>query len=284
MPLLPYVDIPEPLQYALPPVERLWYEGSLQLLQKPLLSVVGSRHMSPYGKGVVDMLIKPVAAAGVSIVSGLAYGIDAQAHRAALAAEGTGIAVLGSSLTRVYPAAHYGLARQLVSQGGLLLTEYEEGQPVYKTHFLARNRIIAALSPVLLVIEASDRSGTFSTVRAALDLGKEVCVVPGDITRVQSQGVNRLLKEGARPVTSPEDIVALYQLSLPLSSTQEKVNSLTGSAATLYVYISQGVQTNDELVQKTGWSIATVRATLSVLELEGLITSRFAQWQITSSS
>jgi DNA processing protein len=282
MPLLTAGDIPSALLNTYPPVESLEYQGDISLVGGSLLSVVGSRHMSSYGKAVLEKLVAPAAAAGLGIVSGLAYGVDAEAHRVTLRAKGRGIAVLGSCLQSVYPAAHTGLAAQLVQQGGLLLSEYRPGRPVYKTNFLARNRIIAALAPVLLVIEAGERSGTFSTVRAALDMGKDVCVVPGDITRSQSQGVNQLLKEGARPITEPEDILSLFQLSLPVTSNAEKASSLTGSAATLYAFISHGITSVDDLAVMTGWDIATVRATLSTLELDGLITSRFAQWQIIS--
>lgn len=267
-----------------PPPDVMYGQGSTEALVKPALSVVGSRKMSKYGEVVLNLILPPLIRAGLVIVSGLAYGVDAAAHRCTLEHGGVGIAVIGSSLDRLYPPMHSRLASDLVEKGGLILSEYPPGTPGFKGHFPARNRLIAALSPVLLIIEAADPSGTFSTARAALDMGREVCVVPADITREQSNGTLRLLKEGARPVSCAEDIIALYQLSLPIQIQPPLRPALTGSPATLYAFISQGVNSADALMQETGWSISTVQALLSVLELDGYITFGTSQWQIISSS
>lgn len=273
---------PSGLQHAKPPPEQLYIEGQVVALGKPTVGVIGSRRMSEYGSLVLNRILPPLVRAGLAVVSGLAYGVDAEAHRVTLAHQGTAVAVLGSSLDRVYPQAHWGLARRITGQGGALVSEYPPGTPGYKGHFPARNRLIAALSQVLLIIEAADPSGTFSTARAALDLGKEVCVVPADITREQSNGTLRLLKEGARPVSSAEDIIPLYQQTLPFQVTQQLRPALTGSPATLYGCISRGVATADQLARETGWPISQVQAALTVLELDGYITLSYSQWQIIS--
>ncbi|HSI20536.1 MAG TPA: DNA-processing protein DprA [Verrucomicrobiae bacterium] len=272
---------PPSLKEARPIPESLYYNGSLDALSRPLISIVGSRKMSTYGSAVLQALVPPLVQAGLVVVSGLAYGVDAAAHRCALDHGGTGIAVIGSSLDQLYPASHTSLADKLVRSGGIVLSEYPPGTPGFKFHFPRRNRIIAALSPVLLIIEAADPSGTFSTARAALEMGKEVCVVPADITRGQSNGTLRLLKDGARPVSCPEDILSLYQMQLPLLAKEPLQPALTGSPATLYASISHGLTSVDALAQDTGFNIATVQALLSVLELDGYITYRQSQWQTT---
>jgi DNA processing protein len=261
----------------------MYMEGDAAVFQHQSLSVIGSRKMSAYGAAVLRLLLPPLVHMGLIIVSGLAYGVDAEAHRITLEHQGRGIAVLGSGFDRIYPRAHVGLARQLVERGGVLLSEHPPGTLAFKGHFPARNRLIAALAPVLLIIEAAEYSGTFSTARAALDLGREVCVVPADITREQSSGVLRLLKDGARPVTCAEDILALYQLTLPIEARTPLRPALTGSLATLYACISQGATVVDTMTRATGLTIATINALLSVLELDGYITYRQSQWQIISS-
>lgn len=265
-----------------PPPAELYYQGDLAVLDRPALSVTGSRKMSSYGSQVLHSILPPLIRAGLVIVSGLAYGVDAEAHRCTLQHGGQGVAVIGSALDCFYPPSHSGLGKELTTKGGLLLSEYPPGTPGFKSHFPARNRLIAALAPVLLIIEAADPSGTFSTARAALDLGREVCVVPADITREQSNGTLRLLKDGARPVSSAEDLIALYQLPLPLQVQTLLKPALTGSPATLYACISRGISKVDALVEETGWGIATIQALLSVLELDGYITLRASQWQINS--
>jgi DNA processing protein len=280
----PAVAYPVLFGQVRPPPEKLYYSGNLETLNSQTLSVIGSRHMTTYGAHVIHKLLPPLIRAGLTIVSGLAYGVDGEAHRCTLEHHGKGIAVLGSALDKIHPQVHQGLADQLVAEGGLILSEYAPESPTFKSNFPARNRIIAALAPVLLIIEAADPSGTFSTARAALDLGKEVCVVPADITREQSAGTLRLLKEGARPVSEPGDIFTLYQQTLPFQVQNFLKPALTGSPATLYACISRGISTVDGLVRETAWNVSTVQTILSVLELDGYITFRASQWQTVSLS
>ena len=265
-----------------PAPEAVYIEGAAEVLKRPTLSVIGSRKMSAYGRAVLQLILPPLVRAGLVIVSGLAYGVDGEAHRITLEEGGTGVAVLGSGLDAIYPRAHVGLAGALIEKGGALLSEYPPGTIGNKWHFPARNRLIAALSPVLLIIEAAELSGTFSTARAALEIGRDVCVVPADITRIESAGVLRLLKDGARPITCAEDVLSLYQQRLPISIESVLRPALTGSLATLYACISQGAHSLDRLVQETGLAINTVNALLSVLELDGYITLHQSQWQVIS--
>jgi DNA processing protein len=269
---------PTSLATCRPAPEDIYFEGDLAAANRPLHSVIGSRTMTSYGSAVISLLIPPLVRAGLGIVSGLAYGVDSAAHRCALQHGGTGVAVLGSALDRLYPTTHRLLAAELVEKGGLLLSQFPPGTPGYKGNFPLRNRLIAGLAPVLLIIEAADPSGTFSTAHAALDLGREVCVVPADITRAQSNGTLRLLKEGARAVSTPEDILSLYQLSIPLEAPNLLRPALTGSLASLYACISRGTTSIDALVQETGFPVATTQSLLSVLELDGYITLQQSAW------
>ncbi|HLZ14394.1 MAG TPA: DNA-processing protein DprA, partial [Candidatus Saccharimonadales bacterium] len=170
------------------------------------MTIVGSRKLSAYGKAVTTLLATELARSGVVVVSGLAIGVDAIAHRAALDAGGLTIAVLPSSICDIYPASHTGLARQIVAQGGALVSEYPGGSRTYPGNFVARNRIASGLGDALLITEAAEKSGTLHTANFALEQGKPVLAVPGNITSPTSVGTNNLIKTGATPVTSVDDI------------------------------------------------------------------------------
>jgi DNA processing protein len=194
-----------------PEVEQLFVRSDnfQDLLARPRVAIVGSRKISAYGKAVTAQFAGQLAKQGIVIVSGLAYGVDSIAHRAALEAGGLTIAVLPSSVEEVYPAAHRNLAEEIVRSGGALLSEYPEGTPSYPVNFIERNRIVSGMSSVLLITEAADKSGTMHTARFALEQGKEVLAVPGNITSPTSVGTNNLIKTGAITVTSPEDVLGV---------------------------------------------------------------------------
>lgn len=196
------LNLPQP-----PKILRVLGADLNDLMRRPRLAVVGSRKMTAYGRAVTRKIVTELVNKGVVIVSGLAIGVDGEAHRACLDAGGETIAVLPSGLNQVYPAIHSQLAEDIVKAGGTLVTEYEDGTVPYAVNFLARNRIIAGLSDAVLVIEAAERSGTLNTVNHALDLGKTILAVPGDITRLSSVGCNNLIKVGAMPVTCVDDIL-----------------------------------------------------------------------------
>lgn len=188
------------------------------LLARPRVAIVGSRKITPYGKQVTAQIAGELARQGIVIVSGLAYGVDAAAHRAALAAGGLTIAVLPSSLQEIYPAAHRGLAQQIVRGGGALLSEYQPGTPTMKHNFIGRNRIVSGMSDALLITEAAINSGTMHTARFALEQGKDVLAVPGNITSPTSAGTNNLIKSGAMPATCAQDVLDVLGFK-PAAST-----------------------------------------------------------------
>jgi DNA processing protein len=177
------------------------------LLARPTVAIVGARACSPYGFAVAQKLAGTLAAEGVVVVSGLARGIDAAAHRAALPFPAATIAVLGCGIDRDYPHVHADLASRIVTSGGLIVSEYEPGTEPAPWRFLARNRIIAGLADVVVVVEARERSGALITVDLAMEAGRPVLAVPGKITSSLSEGTNRLLQLGAAPCLSVADVM-----------------------------------------------------------------------------
>ncbi len=240
-----------------------------ELLAKPRLAIVGTRKMTPYGQGVTQKFSAELAVKGVVIVSGLAYGVDACAHQAALEAGGRCIAVLGNGLDQIYPASHTGLGEKLVDKGGVIVSEYPEGTPPYKNHFLERNRLVAGLADAVLITEAAERSGTLNTAAHALNQGKQVFVVPGNITSQLSVGTNNLLKAGATPVTSVADILTALgltdtaQTALPLAANENEFVLLT--------LIKEGTSDGAELLRQSKLSAATFNQTLTMLEISAKI-------------
>jgi DNA processing protein len=187
--------------------KTLRYLGKLPNERILSVAIVGSRKPTRYGQEVAARFASELAAHGVVIVSGLALGIDAIAHRAALGAGGTTLAVLGNGLSKIYPATNTALGERILSSGGAIISEYADDIPPYPANFLARNRIVSGLSDAVLVVEANERSGTLSTAAHALGQGRLVFAVPGNITSPLSAGCNKLLKQGAYPATSPDDIL-----------------------------------------------------------------------------
>lgn len=206
---------PEGLRQIYDPPALLYYRGQLtDHFARPALAVVGSRHPSPYGVWLAQTLVKDLATWGLTIVSGLAIGLDGLAHQAALDAQGRTLAVLGSGLDdySLYPQRHRALAWQILEQGGLLLSEHSLGTKVLPWHFPRRNRIVSGLSRGVLVLEANLPSGSLITAKHALEQNREVLVVPGPIDSPTSAGTNFLLKQGARPVTSAQDVMEALDL------------------------------------------------------------------------
>jgi DNA processing protein len=244
-------------------------DSFLNLLEKPRIAVIGSRKASAYGKAVTSQLTLELARAGVVIISGLALGIDSIAHRAALEAGTPTIAVLPCGFDRIYPASHQALARQIVDQGGALVTEYEPGTAVQKWNFLARNRIASALSSGILITEAAARSGTLSTARHALDQGRDVLAVPGNITSPTSAGTNNLIKAGATPVTSAADI--FYTLGITPAQTATPVTSDNPHEQALVSLLQTGVSDGAALLADSKLPISLFNQSLTMLEINGQI-------------
>jgi DNA processing protein len=252
-----------------PPVLWLRGDGAAGILSRPAVAVVGARACSSYGRAVARTLAREVAAAGVVVVSGLARGIDAEAHRGALDAAGCTVAVLGCGIDRDYPAAHAELARRLVAAGGLIASEYEPGVEPAPWRFPARNRIIAGLCAATVVVEARERSGALITADFALEQGREVMVVPGEITSGLSAGTNALLRLGATPVTCSADVLEALGVAPP----DPVAPVVTDGAAAVLAALRDGASTADELARGTGLPSADVAAALVALELEGLVSS-----------
>jgi len=249
------------------PPERLFVRGAaLDLLVGPAVAVVGSRSCSPYGAQVARTLARELAGAGVSVVSGLARGVDGEAHRGALEAGGPTVAVLGCGIDRDYPRANASLARRIV-ESGLVVSEYPPGVEPAPWRFPARNRIIAALSDATVVVEARERSGALITADFALELGRDVFAVPGEITAGLSAGTNELLRQGAAPLLSAGDVLDALGIERaprtapPLSPVANELAALVGTRAC----------TVDELVRASERTSAEVAAALVELELGGVV-------------
>ena len=226
-----------------------------ELLSRPAVAVVGARACSGYGASVARMLGRELARAGLLVVSGLARGIDAEAHRGALEAERPTVAVLGSGIDRDYPAAHAQLARRIAASG-LIVSEYAPGVEPAPWRFPARNRIVAGLCAAAVVVEARERSGALITADLALEEGREVFAVPGEIGSALSAGTNGLLKLGAAPLTAAADVLSSFGLEQSGRPIDDGLLDLLPATA-------------DELVRRTGMSAAGVARALVELELAG---------------
>jgi len=248
--------------------ERLYILGALPETRVPTVAIVGSRKPTSYGKEVTYQLAYELAKKGVVIISGLAYGVDAIAHRAALDAGGTTIAILANGLDTIYPSAHAGLAKQILAQGGAIISEYEPAVGARDFQFLARNRIVSGLADAVIVTEAAARSGTLATINHALDQNKEVFAVPGNITSPLSVGCNNVIKQGAHPITSANDLLEIIaphllepQTTLALGSNPQEI--------TIIKLLQQGVRAGEQLQQQSGIPAAEFSQTLSMLEING---------------
>jgi len=249
-----------------PPVLHLRGESGAGMLQLPAVAVVGARSCSSYGRSVARSLGRELAAAGLVVVSGMARGVDGEAHRGALDAGGSTVAVLGCGIDRDYPAAHAELARRICERG-LVVSEYEPGVEPAPWRFPARNRIIAGLCRATVVVEARERSGALITADFALEEGREVLAVPGEITSSLSAGTNALLRIGAAPVTRVEDLLELFDLAA--ASAPEP--RLAPAAQALLAQLREGALTADELLRAAAVDAAQASAALLELELARLV-------------
>lgn len=263
----PYLQIVASI--AKPP-KKLYFLGTLPETRRPSVAIVGTRKPTPYGREVTQKFASELARKGVVIISGLALGVDAIAHRAALEAHGTTLAVLGNGLPAIQPSTNRQLAQNIIEQDGAILSEYEPDTPALSHHFLARNRIVSGLSDAIIITEAAARSGTLNTAMHALEQGKSVFVVPGNITSPMSTGCNALIKQGATPITTAEDvleIIAPHLISgqglLPLGSNQLET--------TVIALIQSGVRDGDLIQQQSGASATDLSVALTMLEINGAI-------------
>jgi DNA processing protein len=231
-------------------------DADVELLSRPAVAIVGARACSGYGAAAARALARDVARAGPIVVSGLARGVDAEAHRGALEAGAPTVAVLGCGIDRDYPAAHAELARR-IAETGLIVSEYAPGVEPAPWRFPARNRIVAGLAAATVVVEARERSGALITADLALEEGREVFAVPGEITSALSAGTNALLKLGASPLTCADDILSCFGLE---ATAVVRVDS---------VLLDMLPASADELVRRTGRTAADIARELVELELAG---------------
>jgi DNA processing protein len=255
--------------YNPPPV--LYVKGEILDEDQWAVAVVGTRGATVYGKEAARQIAGGLARNGLTIVSGLARGIDSEAHRAALDAGGRTIAVLGSGVDVIYPAESRRLAQAVIERGALV-SEYAIGTRPEASNFPPRNRIISGLSLGVVIVEAGERSGALITADFALEQGREVFAVPGNIFRKKSVGTNKLIQQGATPVLSVEDI--LEELNLTMVSEQAEVRAIVPeneTEAALLEYITADPVHVDEIGQKSGLPIAQVSSTLALMELKGMV-------------
>lgn len=263
-------NYPELLNQIKKPPEELYYRGNFNLCHTPCLAVVGSRKATPYGKWAAYNISKLAAEHGVTIVSGMASGIDSCAHMGALDAGGKTIAVLGCGPDICYPRTNRDLMDRIVRLG-LILSEYPPGKGPLAGQFPVRNRIISGLSYAVLVVEAGLESGSLITAGQALDQGREVFAVPGNINSMYSAGANKLIADGATPVTSVDDILDLLGIREIRSSIKDDVLLGQDERALLQFIADHGMLTMDRLCLLSGKSPATVSSLVTVLEMKGRV-------------
>lgn len=237
------------------------------------VAIVGARRNTRYGEEIAYKMAFELAKRGVIIISGLAFGIDSIAHRAALDAGGRTIAVLGTPIDQIYPRAHEGLAEEIIKKGGVVISEYASGEIVHpKTSFLARNRLISGLADVVVVVEAAEKSGSLNTAVHALEQGKELYAVPGNITNPMSQGCNKLIRQGAMPYTSVDDILhVLFPAKRQKRSKQMVIFGDTAEETGILKVLSEGVSDGERIMELLKMPATIFNQTVTLMEIKGLI-------------
>jgi DNA processing protein len=253
------------------PPERLYYRGDLCALSYPAIAVVGSRKSTEYGRWAAYTIAKRLSDHGVAVVSGMAEGIDTWAHKGALAAPAPTIAVFGSGLDFCYPAANRELMED-IAKSGLLLSEYAAGIRPSRFTFPRRNRIISGLCGATVVVEAGFSSGSLITAELAVDQGREIFAVPGNINRKTSVGCNKLIADGARPVVFIDDI--LTDLGIRPSAAKVLGGDLCGDEKRVVAIIAMnGEMSYDRLAAEAGLSIAALTSMVTLLEMKGQVST-----------
>jgi DNA processing protein len=274
--------IPKVLQQIPSPPKQLFHAGTdlKSLLCRPRVAIVGSRSVSLYGRQITLQLAGQLSEQGVVIISGLALGVDGLAHQAALAAHGLTIAVLPGPLDNIAPPTHQQLAEQIIAQGGALLSEYPPGEFPAKQNFIARNRLVSGLADALLITEAAEKSGSLHTARFALEQGKEVMAVPGNITSATSVGTNNLLRSGATPVASCNDVLEVLGIANH-ATPASAVKGRNAHEQRVLDLMLTGLRDGEELLMGSQLTVQEFNQVLIMLELGGKIRSLgYNQWAI----
>lgn len=268
------------LTSVIPKPQALYYLGTLPNKRQSTVAIVGTRKPTKYGEEVTHKIAYELASKGVTIVSGLALGVDGIAHRAALEAKGTTLAVLANGLSQLTPRSHRQLGLDILASGGAILSEYKPDTPPMAYRFLERNRLVAGLCDAVVITEAAARSGTLSTAARALEQGKEVFVVPGNITSPQSAGCNQLIRQGATPVTRVEDILEIImpttlenQLKIPLGNNEAQ--------AKIIALLAEGLRDGEQLQRTSKLDASIFSSELTMLEINGVVRALGAnQWTL----
>ena len=265
------------------PPTILCVKGNIDLLKDPQIAVVGSRQMSYYGQDNTDIFVTGLVQSGLTVTSGLAYGVDARAHMAAMKASGETIAVFGTGIDQVYPHAHQAIAEDIIKHNGALITEYPLTTGVYRANFPRRNRIVTGLSLGVLVIEAGIKSGSLISARLGMEQGREVFAIPGPIHSMLTAGTHALIGQGAKLVTSTNDIFA--ELAIPISmnlknsaknslqkrSRSDKNDVLDTEDALFLACIDSDQTPVDIIIKRSNLEAKTVSSKLLALEIEGYV-------------
>ncbi|MEI7621582.1 MAG: DNA-processing protein DprA [Candidatus Moraniibacteriota bacterium] len=267
-------EYPELLKQISAPPYLLYAKGNLECLKMPMISIVGSRKFTAYGRQMTTNFAKELVHAGFCVVSGLALGIDAIAHDGALDAGGKTIAVLGDSLDdiNIYPRNNFGLAQEIIAKGGLLLSEFPVPTPAMVGNFPMRNRIVAGLSYGTLITEAAEKSGSLITANLALEFNREVFAVPGNISSPQSEGTNNLIKKGAKMTTSINDILEELrpQMSAPAPKAALEIELNEEEKAVIHVLSTEPTHI-DTICKQTKLGTSTISGILVMLEIKGAV-------------
>ncbi|MEX2090882.1 MAG: DNA-processing protein DprA [Candidatus Paceibacterota bacterium] len=266
---------PKLLSQISDPPKQLYCRGNLNLLNKECFAVVGTRKLTNYGKDAAQHIVRGLANSGFVIVSGLALGIDAVAHQTTLDCGGATIAVLGGGVSdnSIGPITNLPLAKNILKNGGLLISEYSDKETIFATNFAARDRIISGLTKGVLVIEAPEKSGALITARCALDQNRDVFAIPGNIFSSNSVGPNTLVKKGAKLVTSVQDILDEYGSNLNLFQEENSSLSTKDPAQNVILDIlnEHDILSMDEMIRKSNLEASAVAVSLSMLEIRGII-------------
>lgn len=243
------------------------------------MAIVGARRCTKYGEEIAYRAAYELAKRGVAIVSGMAYGIDACAHRGCLDAGGVTVAVLGTAIDHLYPRSNIGLAKRILEKGAII-SEYCPGFETRAYNFQVRNRIVSGLADAVLIVEASNSSGTLGTYEMAIKQGKDIFVVPADITRPMSAGTNQMLREGANPYIDETDI--LTSLGIKFDNKKERdLSALSELEVRVYEAISGGNQTADDIVRKLDISVVDFNCAITTLELGKYVVPVGQSWAVT---
>lgn len=272
------IRYPEQLKKIKNPPKQLYIEGNVELLKNNSISIIGSRSCSENGKQLARKFAKELVQQNITIVSGMALGIDTIAHKTTLEEKGKTIAVLGNGLNRIFPVENKELYQQIIEQEGLVITEYPPEEKANSKHFLARNRIVSGLAIGILVIEAAYRSGTSVTAKLAKEQGKKVFALPHEVSDIHGVGTNRLISRGAKIVTNTEDIIKEFPFlpykTLPKEEVKpQEVRKKCNNEKyhEIYQWITEKPISLNDIYKKSDKTIAEINSTLVMLEIQGLI-------------